>query len=205
MYMRSNCVVNRYTPGAIEKTEVKMKLRFILFTAMVTSAVLFAACGGATNTNTNTNARSNSVTNLGANNASNGAIVVNSNTNMANSNRFSNANVSREDVEKNRADYERDRGDSTIGSGANDMWLWVKTRASLATADDLRDSTINVDVVNDVVTLRGTVASAAQKASAVKVAKAIEGVKSVTDQLKVAPADSATNMSGNSNSNTNRR
>ena len=180
-----------------------MTFRIILFTAMVTSAMLFVACGGGTNTNTNTNTRSNSVTNLGANNANTGAIVVNSNT--TNANRFSNANVTREEVERNRADYERERGDSTIGTGANDMWLWVKTRASLATADDLRDSTINVDVVNEVVTLRGTVETAAQKASAVRVAKAIEGVKSVTDQLKVAPDDSATNMSGNSNGNTNRR
>lgn len=93
-----------------------------------------------------------------------------------------------------RADYERDKDrysreakeeGRTVGSGANDGWLWVKTRFDLAAADDLRDSTINVDVDNDVVTLTGTVATAAQKAQAEKIAKAVEGVKSVRNQLKV--------------------
>ena len=96
-------------------------------------------------------------------------------------------------------DYEKEKGSSTIGSGANDMWLWVKTRASLLGTSDLRESTINVDVVNDVVTLKGTVATAAQKAKAEQVAKDIDGVKSVKNELKVAPSDSVTNMSSNTN------
>ena len=62
----------------------------------------------------------------------------------------------------------------------------MKTRFDLAAADDLRDSTINVDVDNDVVTLTGTVASAAQKTRAEAVAKAVEGVKTVRNQLKVS-------------------
>ena len=176
-----------------------MRFRLITLTvAIVSIAAVLWGCGGAANTNTN-NARSN-VTNLGANNATNGAIVVNSNANV-NSNRFNNANISREDVERNRADYERERGSSTIGSGANDMWLWVKTRAALLATSDLRESTINVDVVNDVVTLKGTVATAAQKTKAEQVAKDIDDVKSVKNELKVAASDSVTNMSGNSNTN----
>ena len=149
-------------------------------------------CGG-TMTNSN-NGRANTVTNLGANNANVGAVVVNSNTN-----RWSNTNVSREDYNKNRADYEKEKGTSTIGSGANDSWLWFKTRAALLTTSDLRESTINVDVVNDVVTLKGTVANAEQKTKAEQVAKGIDGVKSVKNELKVAPNDSMTNMSSNSN------
>ena len=158
-------------------------------------AVLFA-CGGTTTTNVN-NSR-NTVTNLGTNNANTGAVVVNSNSNT---NRWSNVNISREEYDKNRSEYEKDKGSSTIGSGVNDSWLWFKTRAALLTTTDLRDSTINVDVVNDVVTLKGTVATAAQKTRAEEVAKGIDGVKSVKNELKVAPADSVTNMSGNSNSN----
>jgi osmotically-inducible protein OsmY len=73
----------------------------------------------------------------------------------------------------------------------------VKTRFDLAAADDLRDSTINVDVDKDVVTLTGTVASAAQKTKAETVAKAVEGVKGVRNQLKV--------QSGNANANANAR
>lgn len=175
-----------------------MKIKFLSLILSV-AAIAFAACDTATNTNTNTTVRNA--------NANNTAVLVNNNSNMvSNTNRWSNTNITREEYDRNRADYERDRGSSTIGSGANDSWLWFKTRAALMTADDLRDSTINVDVSNDVVTLRGTVETAAQKASAVKTAKAIEGVKSVTDQLKVAPDDSMTNMSSdNRNGNTNRR
>lgn len=134
------------------------------------------------------------MTNLGVNNANTGAIVVNANTN-----RWANTNLSREEYDRSRSEYERDRGNSTIGTGVNDSWLWFKTRAALLAADDLRDSTINVDVENEVVTLRGTVASAAQKARAEQVAKSIEGEKSVRNQLTVAPGDSVTNMNGNSN------
>jgi osmotically-inducible protein OsmY len=158
-----------------------------------------AACGGAAN---NSNSHSNAVTNLGANNANVGAVVVNSNTNTAssNSNRWTNANsMTREEYEKNKSDYEKDKGSSTIGSGANDSWLWFKTRAALLTTSDLRDSTINVDVENDVITLKGTVATAAQKAKAEQVANGIEGKKRVVNQLKVAPNDSMTNTGGNSN------
>ena len=167
--------------------------------SLAAAALLLGACGGTAN-NAN-NSRAN-VTNLGANNANTGAVVVNSNANTS-TNRW-HANVTREEYEKNRSDYEKDKGSSTIGQGANDMWLWVKTRASLMSADDLRESTINVDVVNDVVTLKGTVGTAAQKAKAEQVAKGIDGVKSVKNELKVAPNDSMTNTSSG-NSNTNKR
>ncbi len=161
--------------------------------AAVAVAGSVAACGGSTTTNVNTS-RAN-VTNLGTNNANTGAIVVNSNTNT---NRW-NANITREEYEKNKADYEKEKGSSTIGQGANDMWLWVKTRSALMGTDDLRESTINVDVVNDVVTLKGTVGTAAEKTKAEQVAKDIDGVKSVKNELKVDPNDSMTNMSSNSN------
>lgn len=177
-------------------------MRFRLITlgvGIVALAGLLVACGDTTTSN---NARANnSMTNLGANNANTGAIVVNSNAN-ASANRWTNTNVTREEYDRNRADYEKDKGDSTIGSGANDSWLWFKTRAALLTTADLRESTINVDVVNDVVTLKGTVETAAQKTKAEQVAKDIDGVKSVKNELKVAPEDSMTNTS---NTNTNKR
>lgn len=172
-----------------------MKFRSVLFAAVsLAVAGSLAACGGVSNTN---NSR-NGVSNLGANNANNSAIVVNSNTNTT---RW-NSNISKEEYERDRARYEREKSSTeTIGQGVNDSWLWFKTRSALAMADDLRDSTINVDVENDVVTLKGTVASAAEKSSAEKVAKEVEGVKSVRNQLTVAPEDSVTNMSsGNTNS-----
>lgn len=174
-----------------------MKIKFMMVgVAALSAAALISGCGGTT-TNSN-NSRAN-VTNLGTNNANVGAVVVNSNANTSNANRWSNTNVTREEYDKNRSEYERDKGSSTIGSGANDSWLWFKTRAALLTTNDLRESTVDVDVVNDVVTLKGTVETAAQKTKAEQVAKGIDGVKSVKNELKVAPNDSMTNTSTNSN------
>jgi hypothetical protein len=174
---------------------MKTKFRGLVL-GVALSAFAFTACETTSNTNVNVN-RVNSNT----------AVVVNDNTNTViatntNTNRWANANsVTRADYDRDRANYERDRGTSTIGQGANDSWLWFKTRAALMTTDDLRESTINVDVENDVVTLRGTVANAAQKTRAVQVAKDIDGVKQVRDELKIAPADSMTNTNTNTNAN----
>lgn len=157
--------------------------------AVFVSAFSIGACDSTTTVNTNANVR---------NANSNTAIVVNATATPTVRNSNINANISREDYDRNRAEYEKDRGSSTIGQGVNDSWLWFKTRAALAAADDLRDSTINVDVVNDKITLRGTVASAAQKASAERVAKTIEGQKGVTNQLTVS-ADDDDDTSRNTN------
>lgn len=70
---------------------------------------------------------------------------------------------------------------------ANDGWLWTKIKATLATTNDLRNSTIDVDVTNETVTLKGTVSSVALKKKAEEVAKNIEGVKAVKNELKVSP------------------
>jgi BON domain len=172
-----------------------MKTKFVIMTIGL-SALALAGCESTT---PNSNVALKNVN-------SNTAVVVNSNANVpvvtTNTNRWNNANVNRADYDKNRADYEKDkRSGETIGSGVNDSWLWTKARLALMTTSDLRESTIDVDVVNDVVTLKGTVATKEQSAKAAQVAK-VEGVKSVTNQLKVAPNDSMTNTGGNSGSNT---
>lgn len=180
-----------------------------LMLALVAAAAIFSACGS-TAENRASNTRT---TNVMANaNSSNTAVLVNNNSALANSNRWANANsVTREEYNKNRAEYEKEKGESTIGTGANDSWIWFKTRAALLTTSGIRESTINVDVANDVVTLRGTVETAAEKTKAEQVAKGIEGVKSVKNNLKVAPNDSMTNTGGDSeeksnmNKNANRR
>lgn len=152
------------------------------------STLAIGACDTTATVNTNLNAR---------NTNSNTAIVVNATATPTP--RSTNANVNRADYDKNRAEYEKDKGSSTIGQGVNDSWIWFKTKAALAAADDLRDSTINVDVVNDKVTLRGTVETAAQKISAERVAKSIEGQTGVSNQLAVKPNDSVANQVVNGN------
>ena len=157
--------------------------------ALAAFAVLSLACDQTTNTNANANVNANS--NLNANLAT---PAANANAN-ANANTTTGRAPTREEYDRDRDRYAREARESgrTVGSGANDGWLWVKTRFELATADDLRDSTINVDVDNAVVTLTGTVASQAQKTRAQNVAMGVEGVTNVRNNLTIS--------SGNANAN----
>ena len=157
-------------------------------TALIVAAVLattLSACNGGANMNNTNNANANMAP------SPTPTAVTNANTNTAPTREAYERDKERSDRE---AREEARRSGRTIGTGASDAWLWVKTRFDLAAVDDLRDSTINVDVDNAVVTLTGTVASAAQKTRAEQSAKSVEGVKSVRNQLKVA--------SGNANANT---
>ncbi|MGI8554804.1 MAG: BON domain-containing protein [Pyrinomonadaceae bacterium] len=172
----------------------------VLGTAL--SAIAFSACETTTTTN------ANKVVNAGNGNV---ATVVNSNANALTANTYTvsstnswNANITREEYEKDKANYANRAKETggTIGQGASDGWIWTKTRAALETTADLRARTINVDVSNDVITLKGTVATAAQKTKAEEVAKGIEGQKGVhVNELQVKPDDSLTNQMVNSNDN----
>jgi hypothetical protein len=169
-----------------------MRRRITGFIALAALSVFLVGCNETANRNLNANANANA--NGNANTLASPSPTVNANTGET-----SRRAPTRDEYERDRDRYQREARESgrTIGSGANDGWLWVKTRFELATADDLRDSTINVDVDNAVVTLSGTVASAAQKTRAEQVAKAVEDVRSVRNQLKVAPSGS--NANGNAN------
>src|SRR5687768_6688188 len=78
-------------------------------------------------------------------------------------------------------------------STVKDGWLVMKVHSEMVDEDLLSGSNIDVDVKNGVVTLQGTVPSEAARSRALAVAKANDGVKSVVDQLKIAPAK-GTNM-----------
>jgi hypothetical protein len=166
--------------------------------AGIALAMLTTGCQTETNTNTNANGNT-AVVNANANANTNRNANANANT------RTTNANITREEYEKNKESFteEAKRLGRKIGTGAEDGWLWTKTRAALATTDDLRDSTINVDVENGVVTLSGTVANQAQKTKAEQVAKGIDGVKSVKNQLTVSATGVNTNQNTNKNANAN--
>jgi osmotically-inducible protein OsmY len=155
-----------------------------------------AACNGNDNTNTNTNANMNANANRAANA---NATVTNANVNANANSNATNWNMSRDEYNKNANGYRaeaKNKGE-TIGEDIEDGWIHFKVRAALAAVNDLRDSTINVDVNNKVVTLRGTVPGADQKKKAEEAAKKVEGVKSVTDKLEVK-ADTSANANANS-------
>jgi hyperosmotically inducible protein len=63
--------------------------------------------------------------------------------------------------------------------------LTGKIKAKIALDDTLDASNISVDTVDGVVTLTGTVTSDAQRTRAVQLARETDGVKSVTDRIKV--------------------
>ena len=172
-----------------------MRYRIAGIIAIVALGLGLAACNQTANENANANANAN---------------MANANANRATANANANANArtkkapTREEYEKNKESYaeEAKKAGRKIGTGLNDGWLWTKARFELAAADDLRDSTINVDVENAVVTLTGTVANAQQKAKAESIVKALDGVKGVKNMLKVSPSGN-TNMA-NTNANANR-
>ena len=170
-------------------------------TGLIALAVLSVVLPGCDNTNSNRTVNANANANATATATPTPAGVANANTNRR--------APTREEYERDKERYSREARESgrTVGSGLNDGWLWVKTRFDLAAADDLRDSTINVDVDNAVVTLSGTVASAAQKAKAEQVAKAVEDVRSVRNNLRVGTDNANANGNANraANANANRR
>jgi hyperosmotically inducible protein len=78
----------------------------------------------------------------------------------------------------------RDKADSD--QPVKDSWITMKIHSQFVPEDALEDSDINVDTMNGVVTLNGTVASAAGRDRAVAIAKATDGVKNVNDRLRVS-------------------
>lgn len=75
-----------------------------------------------------------------------------------------------------------------VDANITDAWITTKVKADFINEDTLKGSDINVDTNNHVVTLKGTVASAAGRARAVAIAKQIKGVNRVVDTLTIAPA-----------------
>jgi osmotically-inducible protein OsmY len=99
--------------------------------------------------------------------------------------------LTREEYTEEHAREERERARGTgdnIGASLDDAWIHTKIVAKLIGNTTTPERKINVDVVNNMVTLRGTVDTAEQKAEAERVAKDTEGVKRVVNQLKVGGA-----------------
>jgi hyperosmotically inducible protein len=75
------------------------------------------------------------------------------------------------------------------GEAVSDTWITTKVKSSLLTDKNIKDGDVSVETTDGVVTLTGTVPTAAQKTHAVASIKKIKGVKSVdAAALTVAPA-----------------
>jgi osmotically-inducible protein OsmY len=75
----------------------------------------------------------------------------------------------------------------TTGEAINDTWITTKISADFVNEDTLKGSDINVDTKDHVVTLKGTVPTAAGKARAEEIARTTKGVHRVVNTLTIGP------------------
>jgi osmotically-inducible protein OsmY len=78
-------------------------------------------------------------------------------------------------------------GAVATGEVITDAWINTRIHSKMVDEDTLKGSDVNVDVKDHMVTLKGTVVSAAGKARAEAIAKETDGVKSVSNLLTIGP------------------
>ena len=78
-----------------------------------------------------------------------------------------------------------------IAKDVKDFWIKMKIHSQFALEDSLEGSNIDVDITRGAVTLNGVVTSSAARTKAASIAKETDGVKTVTNNLKVGPAETA--------------
>jgi len=89
-----------------------------------------------------------------------------------------------EDMARTARKRAKDLGDR-IGNSLDDAWIHAKIAAKLIDNPDTPSRKINIDVVDNVVILRGLVDNSTAKDEAERTAKQTEGVKRVTNLLEV--------------------
>ncbi len=88
------------------------------------------------------------------------------------------------DVAGDVADKSKEMASAT-GAAVTDTWITGKVKAKFVDEKILDGSSISVETKDHVVTLTGTVASAAAKARAAEIARGTENVASVVDRIVV--------------------
>jgi len=86
-----------------------------------------------------------------------------------------------------KAGHETKEGLSKTGEVITDGWITTHVKAKFVGEDLLKGSDIDVDTKDHIVTLKGTVTSAAARARAAHEAKEVEGVHSVVNHLTIGP------------------
>jgi osmotically-inducible protein OsmY len=161
----------------------KMTTKLLLLAAVAILGLSLAACNeGGTNTNERANANANTNTS--------GPLSMATPT--------ATPKYSAEQAREERARAKENK--ETIGDTLDDAWIHAKIVAKLIGDSKTPERKINVDVVNNDVTLRGTVDTAEAKAEAERIAKETDGVKKVVNQLKVvAPKPANPSKAANTN------
>ncbi|MEK6334796.1 MAG: BON domain-containing protein [Acidobacteriota bacterium] len=116
----------------------------------------------------------------------NANVNVNANTRVAEATPTATPKYTEEQAREARARAKENK--ETVGDTLDDAWIHTKIVAKLIANSRTPERKINVDVVNNAVTLRGTVDTPEGKTEAERIAKDTEGVTKVTNQLKVVAA-----------------
>jgi hyperosmotically inducible protein len=90
------------------------------------------------------------------------------------------------EVAKTAGEKTKDAASAT-GANITDAYINTKIHSKMVDEATLKGSDINVDVNNHMVTLKGTVMSAAGKARAEEIARTTEGVNMVHNELMIGP------------------
>ena len=85
----------------------------------------------------------------------------------------------------NRAARKASDASSKLGDTMGESALTAKIKSKMALDDHVNARAVNVDTSGSVVTLTGHVASAAERARAVDLARDTEGVSQVVDRLQI--------------------
>src|SRR6266576_5337242 len=141
--------------------------------ALVLSGLALGACN---NTDSNSNANANANANT--------RVMREASPTATPTPKYSEEQA-REERERAKANKE------TVGQSLEDAWIHTKIVAKLIGNSQTPERKMNVDVVDGAVTLRGNVDTAEAKTEAERVAKETDGVKKVTNQLKVVSAKAA--------------
>jgi hyperosmotically inducible protein len=78
-------------------------------------------------------------------------------------------------------------GVGNAAAASSDAWITTKAKMALLTTEGVSGTAVNVDTLNGLVTLHGTVASDGEKAKAEAAVREIDGVKNVRNLLQVVP------------------
>jgi hyperosmotically inducible protein len=74
----------------------------------------------------------------------------------------------------------------SVGTQLDDAAIVTKIKSKLVADEDIKALKINVDCYEGQVTLKGTVKNGAQMGKAAEIARSVDGVKSVQNNLKIS-------------------
>lgn len=78
-------------------------------------------------------------------------------------------------------------GKTSVGQMVDDSVLTSRIKAELIKAENVRSGNVDVDTVNNVVTLTGIVRSVNEKTTILNIARRVAGNKTIVDNLQVTP------------------